>query len=183
MRRCRRSASAGVCVRSPAITVEITARGRQLSLHSYGVASEVHRCCFNARRVLRRGSAVASADCRCHRVWLAEGASRLAAAARSGSCASRGIVVVSLCRPPCPAQGRRARSRRSMRSFAASSMGLRITAPSRRHPMAGRTWHHVPSQPCAASNWMRLTSNVRCHGPVTAATRVCPRVGLCRNKK
>jgi hypothetical protein len=113
------------------------------------------------RRVLRRGSAVASAACLRHRVWLAKGASRLAAAARSGSCASRSIVVVSLCRPPCPAQGLRARSRGSMQSFAAPSMGLRITAPSRRHPTAGRTWHHVHSQPCAASHWMRLTSNVR----------------------
>jgi hypothetical protein len=163
MCRCRRCASGAVCGRSPAITVEIIAQAHQLSLHSYGFASEVRRCCFNGRRVLRRGSAVASATCRCHRVWLAEGASRLAAAARSGSCASRGVVVVSLCRPPCPAQGLCTRARRSMRSFVASSMGLRITAPSRRHPTAGRTWHHVHSQPCAASHWMRLTSNVRPH--------------------
>jgi hypothetical protein len=115
------------------------------------------------RRVLRRGLAVASAACLRHRVWLAKGASRLAAAARSGSCASRGIVVVSLCRPPCPAQGLRARSRGSMQSFAAPSMGLRTTAPSRRHPTAGRTWHHVHSLPCAASRWLRLTSNVSKH--------------------
>jgi hypothetical protein len=27
--------------------------------------------------------------------------------------------------------------------------------------MAGRTWHHVHSLSCAASHWMRLTSNVR----------------------
>jgi hypothetical protein len=112
-------------------------------------------------RVLHRGSAVASTACRRHRVWLAKGASRLATAAGAGSRASRGIVVVSLCRPPCPAQGLRARSRGSMQSFAAASMGLRITAPSRRHPTAGRTWHLVHSQPCAASHWMRLTSNVR----------------------
>jgi hypothetical protein len=85
----------------------------------------------------------------------------LAAAVRRGSCASRGIVVVSLCRPPCPAQGLRARSRCNMQSFAAASMGLRITAPSRRHPTAGRTWHHIHSQPCAASRRLRLTSNVR----------------------
>jgi hypothetical protein len=100
-------------------------------------------------RVLHRGSAVASAACRRHRVWLVEGALRLAAAACSSSCASRGFVVVSLCRPPCPAQGLRARSRRSMRSFAASSMGLRITARSRRHPTAQRlglvTGHFVYS--------------------------------------
>jgi hypothetical protein len=48
MRKYRWSASRGVCVRSPAITVEIIARGHQLSLHSYGSASKVHRCWRNA---------------------------------------------------------------------------------------------------------------------------------------
>jgi hypothetical protein len=39
--------------------------------------------------------------------------------------------------------------------------GCPLTAPSRRHPTAGRTRHHVHSLPCAASRWLRLTSNVR----------------------
>jgi hypothetical protein len=123
-------------------------------------------------RVLHRGSAVASTACHRHRVWLAEGASRLAAPARSGSCASRGIVVVSLCRPPCTAQGLRARSRRSMRSFAASSMGLRITARSRRHPTAQRlglgtgTSSILRSQAKPLRRGLRLTSNVRALGSV-----------------
>jgi hypothetical protein len=91
----------------------------------------------------------------------------LAAAVRSGSCASRGIVVVSLCRPPCTAQGLRARSRRSMQSFAASSMGLRITARSRRHPTAERlglgagTSSILRSQAKPLRRGLRLTSNVR----------------------
>jgi hypothetical protein len=145
-------------LRSP---LKSPARGRQLSLRRYGSRLKVTVAVAIGRRVLRRGLAVASAACLRHRVWLAKGASRLAAAARSGSCASRGIVVVSLCRPPCPAQGLRARSRGSTQSLAAASMGLRITAPSRRHPTAGRTWHHVHSLPCAASRRLRLTSNVR----------------------
>jgi hypothetical protein len=32
----------------PSITVEVPAQGKRLSLHRYGSASEVHRCCRNA---------------------------------------------------------------------------------------------------------------------------------------
>jgi hypothetical protein len=38
--------------------------------------------------------------------------------------------------------------------------------------MAGRTWHHVHSLPCAASHWMRLTSNVRSLAVGTSARTV-----------
>jgi hypothetical protein len=107
MRRCRRSASRGVCVRSPAITVEIIARNRQLSLHSYGFASEVQRCCFNGRRVLRRGSAVVSAARRRRRVWLAEGALRLTAPPAAAPMPSGVSLWLASAAPvPCPGAAR-----------------------------------------------------------------------------
>jgi hypothetical protein len=151
MRRCWRSASRGVCVNSPAITVEIISPGHQLSLHSYGFASKVRRCYFNGRRVLRRGSSVVSAARRRRRVWLAEGAVRLTPPPAAASMPSEDSLWPSLCRHPCTAQGLRTRWRRSVQPSAAPSLGLRITRRSRRHLPAGRTWHHVHSLPCAAS--------------------------------
>jgi hypothetical protein len=107
MRRVRRSASRGVCVRSSAITVEIIARGHQLSRHSYGSASEVRRCCFNGHRVLRRGSPVVSAAGRRHRVGLAEGALRLAVTPAAAPMPSGVSLWLASAAPvPCPGGAR-----------------------------------------------------------------------------
>jgi hypothetical protein len=151
MRRCRKSASRGVCARSPAITVEIIARGHQLSLHSYGFASKVHRCCLNASSRFSPGHHRCISGMRSSPRLAGRRCFAIDRAACTSSYAERGIVVAGLCRPPCPVQGLRARWRRSMQPSAASSMGLRITRRSRRHLPAGRTGHHVHSLPCAAS--------------------------------
>jgi hypothetical protein len=167
MRRCRRSASRGVCVRSPAITVEIIARNHQLSLHSYGFASKAHRCCRNASSRFSPGHHRCISGMRSSPRLAGRRCFAIDRAACSSSYACRGFIVVGLCRPPCPAQRLRARARRRMQSSAAPSMRLRITRRSRRHLPAGRTWHHVhsclvrPAGSCASPLRYAPGSNAR----------------------
>jgi hypothetical protein len=129
----------------PSITVEVPAQGKRLSLRRYGSASKVHRCCRNASSRFSPGHYCCISSLRSSPRLAGRACFAIDLAARSGSYACRGLVVVGLCRPPCPAQGLRARRRRSMPPSAAPSMGLRITWRSRRHLPAGRTWHHVHS--------------------------------------
>jgi hypothetical protein len=156
------------------IAVEIPAQDPCLSLHRYGFASKVHRCCRNSSSRFSPGFGCCINSSR-SLSWLVAASrfapssaatvgqpSSYAAAVAEPRCIAR-FVVVGLCRPPCPAQGLRARTQCSVRSFSGSVDGAAHN-PAVEATSTG--WPHRAScsfLPCAASRQLRLTFYVRCH--------------------
>jgi hypothetical protein len=138
---------------SPSVAVETPAQAQRLSLHRYGSASRVHRYCRNASSRFSPGFGCCINSSPSLSRLVAHRASRQARPPRWGNRiamqplwlshgAQHRFVVVSLCRPPCPAQGLRARLPCSVRSFSGSVDGA---AHNRSVEATSNGWPHMAS--------------------------------------